>query len=247
MRLAVMLAALMAPALIAGGAATAAFATETSVVTATSVVVSAPAEGAIYAPPPALASIAPAAVAPAHPAAAPVTKVASAMAAAPKVATSAAPSTAADRTAYLNAMYLSVVPAGERAALAGEYALGYNIPGINCGTGCTDYSNNTARSSFNATFFSESVTIQRNRIAHEAAHAYGFLHFNGYATPSWAGLGGWQAQFNQLDRSFVKTYDAEAFAACVAWKETGFNNQVNQISAPCTSDAATFAIAQIPQ
>jgi hypothetical protein len=158
-----------------------------------------------------------------------------------------APKTAAARTAYINAMYVSVIPAGERAALAGHYAVGYNIPGINCGTGCTSYTNGSATSSFNATFFRESVTYQRNRIAHEAAHAYGFLHFDQYASPSWAGLGGWQAQFDQLDRSFVRTYDAEAWAACVAWKQSGFNNRVNQVRAVCTPAAGAFAIAQISQ
>jgi len=162
-------------------------------------------------------------------------------------ASAKAPASAAARTAYINTLYSSVIPAGERAALAGHYVLGYQLPGINCGTGCTSFSNGSARSSFNATFFRESVTYQRNRIAHEAAHAYGFLHFTNYATPSWAGLGGWQAQFNQLDRSFLRTFDAEAWAACVAWKETGFNNRVNQIRAVCTPAAGAFAIAQIAQ
>jgi hypothetical protein len=246
-----MLAALIAPAVLLGGTATGAFAPVSTVLTATTVVVdSTPTTSAADASSPALVSIAAAPVAPAHRAASAAVNTAAnavaAMPAAPKIIT-AVPNTAAARTAYINAMYLSVVPAGERAALASKYALGYNIPGISCGTGCTDFTNGSVRSSFNATFFSESVTIQRNRIAHEAAHAYGFLYFDQYATSSWAGLGGWQAQFHQLDRSFVKTYDAEAFAACVAWNETGYNNQVNQISAPCTADAATFAIAQIPQ
>jgi hypothetical protein len=162
------------------------------------------------------------------------------------LATARAPASAAARTAYINALYNSVVPAGERAALAGHYLLGYKLPGINCGTGCTSYSNGAVRSSFNATFFRESVTYQRNRIAHEAAHAYGFTHISNYATPSWSGLSGWQTQFNQLDRSFVRTFDAEAWAACDAWQQTGFNNKVNQVRAICTPPAGTFAIAQIP-
>jgi hypothetical protein len=166
------------------------------------------------------------------------------------VATTSAPSTtstsATSRTAYINAMYLSVVPAGERAALAGRYVLGYNLPGLACGAGCTGLFGGQARSSFNSTFFSYSVAYQRNTVAHEAAHAYGFLFISNYATPSWAAEGGWQAQFHDLDASFVRTYDAEAWAACVAWKESGFNNRVDQIKNVCTPQAATAAMAQIP-
>ena len=150
------------------------------------------------------------------------------------------------RTAYINAMYLAVVPAGQRAALAGRYALGYNLPGLGCGTGCTGLFSGQARSSFNDTFFAESLAYQRNTLAHEAAHAYGYLYFTSYSTPSWAGMGGWQAEFNSLDRSFVKTYDAEAWAACVAWQETGFNNRIDQITNVCTSRAAAAAMTQIP-
>jgi hypothetical protein len=152
---------------------------------------------------------------------------------------------ATDRTAYINAMYASVVPAGQRAAMAGRYTLGYNLPGLSCGTGCSGLFNGQARSSFNNAFFAQSITYQRNTLAHEAAHAYGFLFFHNYATPSWAGLGGWQTQFNSLDRSFARTYDAEAWAACVAWQETGFNNRVDQITNICTQPAATLAMAQI--
>ncbi len=120
------------------------------------------------------------------------------------------------------------------------------MAGLSCGTGCTGLFDGEARSSFDSTFFSESVAYQRNRIAHEAAHAYGFLFISDYASPSWAGVGGWQTQFDSLDRSFVKTYDAEAFAACVAWQESGFNNRVDQISSLCTAPAAALAMAQLP-
>jgi hypothetical protein len=166
------------------------------------------------------------------------------------VATTSAPSTtstsATSRTAYINAMYLSVVPAGERAALAGRYVLGYNLAGLACGTGCTGLFGGQARSSFDGTFFTSSLAYQRNTLAHEAAHAYGFLFIRNYATPSWAAEGGWQGQFHDLDASFVRTYDAEAWAACVAWKESGFNNRVDQIKNACTPQAATAAMAQIP-
>jgi hypothetical protein len=164
----------------------------------------------------------------------------------PATATAAAPAaTAAARAAYINAMYLSVVPAGQRAAVAGHYVLGYNLPGLSCGTGCTGLFNGQARSSFNNTFFAETLPYQRNTIAHEAAHAYGFLYIDSYATPNWTATGGWQGQFHTLDRSFVRTYDAEAWAACVAWKESGFNNRVDQITAVCTPQAAAAAIAHL--
>lgn len=143
-------------------------------------------------------------------------------------------------------MYIAVVPAGERAALAGHYTLGYDLPGLSCGTGCTGASGGQARSSFNAAFFNQSVAYQRNILAHEAAHAYGCLYIDGYATASWAGFSGWQGEFNRLDRGFVRTYDAEAWAACVAWKETGFNNRINQISSVCTASASALAMAQVP-
>jgi hypothetical protein len=158
----------------------------------------------------------------------------------------AAATTLATRTAYINAMYLAVVPADERTALAGKYVLGYNLAGLSCGTGCTGASGGQARSSFNATFFNESLAYQRNTLAHEAAHAYGFLYFDNYGVASWAGFSGWQGQFNTLDRGFVRTYDAEAWAACVAWKETGFNNRIDQIASVCTAPVAALAMAQIP-
>lgn len=149
------------------------------------------------------------------------------------------------RTAYVNTMYAAVVPARQRAALAGRYQLGYNLAGLACGTGCTGLFNGQARTSFDATFFAESRTYQRNRVAYEAAHAYGFLSFTDYTTPSWASIGGWQTQFHDLDRHFARTYDAEAWAACIAWRETGFNNRVDQIINTCTDPAATLAMAQI--
>jgi hypothetical protein len=152
----------------------------------------------------------------------------------------------ASRSAYVNAMYLAVVPAGERAALAGRYTLGYDLPGLDCGTGCTAVVDGQVRSSFNDTFFGESSAYQRNTLAHEAAHAYGFLYITAYGVASWAGAGGWQAEFNAIDRSFARTYDAEAWAACVAWKESGFNNRVDQITNVCTAPAAALAMAQIP-
>ncbi len=157
----------------------------------------------------------------------------------------AAASTVDANTAYIIAMYEAVVPAGERAALAGRYVVGYDLPGLSCGTGCTGMFGAQARSSFNAAFFAQSKAYQRNTIAHEAAHAYGFLVFANYATPSWATVGGWQAEFNAADRSFAGKYDAEAWAACVAWQESGFNNLVNQISHVCTTAAAALAVAQI--
>ena len=75
-------------------------------------------------------------------------------------------------------MYVSVVPAGERAALTGRYVLGYNLAGLSCGTGCTGLFSGQARSSFDDTFFAESLAYQHSRIAHEAAHAYGFLYIS---------------------------------------------------------------------
>jgi hypothetical protein len=165
--------------------------------------------------------------------------------AAPAKPSTPATSAAGDRAAYINAMYLSVVPAAERAAMAGRYVLGYNLPALSCGTGCTGMFGAQARSSFDDAFFTQSPSYQRNTIAHEAAHAYGFLTFADYATPSWAAVGGWQTQFHTADRSFAGSYDAEAWASCVAWKESGFNNLVNQISHVCTSQAAALAVAQI--
>lgn len=156
-----------------------------------------------------------------------------------------APAAADDHTAYINAMYLAVVPARQRAAMAGRYVVGYNLPALSCGTGCTGMFGTEARSSFNATFFAQSKAYQRNTIAHEAAHAYGFLMFGDYATPSWAAAGGWQADFHAADRSFAGKYDAEAWASCVAWQESGFNNLVNQITQVCTPQAAALAMAQI--
>ena len=147
--------------------------------------------------------------------------------------------------AYLDAMYLSVVPAGERAALDGRYVFGYNLPGLSCGTGCTNLFGGQARSSFDATFFGESLPYQRNTLAHEAAHAYGFLYFANYATPSWTAFGGWRAQFRAAAQGFIRTYDAEAWAACVAWKESGFNDPIDQIRGICTDAAATIAMANI--
>jgi hypothetical protein len=150
------------------------------------------------------------------------------------------------RTAYVNALYMSVVPGAERAALAaGHYLLGYDLVGLSCGTGCTGVIDGQVRSSFNATFFAESAAYQRNTIAHEAAHAFGFLYIGGYATPSWAAIGGWQSQFDSIDRSFASTYDAEAWAACVAWQESGFNDVVDQITHACTAPAAALAMAQL--
>jgi hypothetical protein len=161
------------------------------------------------------------------------------------VPAAAAASTVDANTAYIIAMYEAVVPAGERAALAGRYVVGYDLPSLSCGTGCTGMFGAQARSSFDAAFFAQSKAYQRNTIAHEAAHAYGFLVFANYATPSWATVGGWQAAFNAADRSFAGKYDAEAWAACVAWQESGFNNLVNQISHVCTTAAAALAVAQI--
>jgi hypothetical protein len=154
-------------------------------------------------------------------------------------------SQSAIRTAYLKRMYLAVVPKQERAKLAGHYLLGYNLPGLSCGTGCSGRFGDQARSSFDAVFFGRPVSYQRNILAHEAAHAYGFLYIRGYATASWSHSGGWQARFHHLDRAFAGTYDAEAWASCVAWKETGFNNRVLQIRSACTSAAARLAMSTI--
>ncbi len=165
---------------------------------------------------------------------------------APKTPAQTTPTAATSgRAAYVNAMYLSVVPASERAALAGRYVLGYNLPGLSCGDGCTGLFDGQVRSSFDAAFFTEPTIYQRNTVAHEAAHAYGFLYFADYAAPSWASVGGWQSQFSGLDRGFVRTYDAEAWAACVAWRQTGFNDLSQQVRGLCTSTAAELAIAHI--
>ena len=154
-------------------------------------------------------------------------------------------SVAQARTNYVTSMYRAVVPARQRAVLAGHYTLGYNLSGLSCGTGCTGSANGVVRSSFNAVFFGQPVAYQRNILAHEAAHAYGFLRIANYATPSWSRAGGWQARFHALDRSFAGHYDAEAWASCVAWKESGLNNRVIQINHPCTAAAARLAMAQI--
>ncbi len=129
--------------------------------------------------------------------------------------------------------------------MAGHYVIGYNTPGMACGTGCSGLFSGEARSSFSPTFFTVSTVYQRNLIAHEAAHAYGFLFLSAYTTASWASLTGWQAEFHNLDRSFVGTYDAEAWAACVAWGQSGFNNRINQVSNICTPQAAALALANI--
>jgi hypothetical protein len=172
----------------------------------------------------------------------------SAAVATPEVSTSRtvpASTAAAFRSAYINTMYLTVVPASQRAALAGRYVLGYDLAGLSCGTGCTGLFDGQARSSFNDVFFSESLAYQRNTLAHEAAHAYGFLFIDNYTMPSWAEVGGWQTEFNRLDRDFAGPYDAEAWAACIAWEETGFNPRINQIAHVCTPQAAATAIEHI--
>jgi hypothetical protein len=151
----------------------------------------------------------------------------------------------AARTAYINAMYVAVVPARERAALSGRYVLGYNLTGLACGTGCSGLFDGQVRSSFNSVFFSQPLAYQRNTLTHEAAHAYGFLYLADYTTPSWAATGGWQAQFHLADRGFAATFDAEAWAACVAWKESGFNARIDQATNICTPQAATLAMAHI--
>jgi hypothetical protein len=214
--------------------------TATSVVEAVPVAIvqSTPVQDAPVGTLPAAPLAAPAHAAPAAPIKT-IAKVATPDQTAPQANTSEA------RTAYINAMYLAVVPARQRAMLAGRYVLGYNLPGVGCGTGCTGLFNGQARSSFNATFFSESIAYQRNTLAHEAAHAYGFLMLTNYTTASWAGLGGWQAHFNAVDRSFAGPNDAEAWAACVAWQESGFNDRIDQIAHPCTAQAAALAMAQI--
>jgi hypothetical protein len=153
--------------------------------------------------------------------------------------------TDATRTAYVNKMYTEVVPARQRAALAGRYILGYNLAGLGCGTGCSGLFEGQARSSFNDSFFDESLAYQRNTVAHEAAHAYGYLYITNYTLASWADQGGWLAQFHALDRSFAGSYDAEAWASCVAWQESGFNDRVDQITAICTPQAAAAATNQI--
>jgi hypothetical protein len=171
-----------------------------------------------------------------------------AVAPAAPAATNAAPAAAAapdSRNAALAALYVSVVPAAERAALAGRYVIGYNLPGLNCGNGCTGLFSGQARSSFNAAFFTLGTSYQRNILAHEAAHAFGFLFIANYATPDWSASGGWQAQFHAAHRGFVRTYDAEAWAACVAWSQTGFNNVIEQVTGPCTAQAASLAVAQL--
>ena len=84
-----------------------------------------------------------------------------------------AASIAGHRTACINAMYVQVVPSSERASLAGRYTLGYDLPGLDCGTGCTGVTNGRARSSFDAAFFLEPLPYQRSSLAHEAAHAFG--------------------------------------------------------------------------
>jgi hypothetical protein len=149
--------------------------------------------------------------------------------------------------AYLTAMYVSVVPAAERAALDGRYVFGYDLPGLACGTGCSGLFGGQARSSFDASFFALSTGYQRNTLAHEAAHAYGFLYLPGYTTESWQGSGGWMTQFHDAAAGFVRTYDAEAWAACVAWQETGFNNRIDQVRGICTGAAAAIAMDPIDQ
>ena len=152
---------------------------------------------------------------------------------------------ATSKASYLHSMYLSVVPARQRAALAHHYVLGTNLRGLSCGTGCTGVTAGQVRTSFAARFFAQPRAYQRNILAHEAAHAYGFLHIDNYATPSWSRARGWQGRFHVLDRGFAGHYDAEAWASCVAWKESGFNNRVVQIAHRCTPRAASLAMAQI--
>ncbi len=199
----------------------------------------------VAAPPEASVSSAPRPAAPAAPPApaapdAPVAPVAPVAPAAP-----AAPAQSW-QLSQIQALFNSVVPAAERAALPASWVLTYNDPRESCGDGCTGIIDGHLETSFTPAFFNQSSTYQRNTMAHEIAHAYGYSHWSLYAYPSWAGLAGWLGQFHVLDRGFAGQYDAEAWASCVAWKESGFNNRVDQIAAPCTEQAAALAMAQIP-
>jgi hypothetical protein len=147
--------------------------------------------------------------------------------------------------AYLTAMYLSVVPAGERAALDRHYVFGVNLPGLVCGSGCSGMFGAQARPSFDGYFFAMSISYQRNTLAHEAAHAYGLLYLPGYADQELVGLGRLDGGVPQRGSELAGSYDAEARAACVTWKESGFNTRVDQVRAVCTESAASLAMTSI--
>ncbi len=146
----------------------------------------------------------------------------------------------------INALYNSTVPAWERAALAGHYTLAYNDPRVRCGTGCTGFvSAGQVESSFLPSFFRLSTRNQRDGIAHEAAHAYGFLYLQRYSAASWAPATNWQASFDAMDRSMVRTYDGEAFATCVVAAEVDRNWRPAQVRKVCPVALAHWVIAQI--
>ncbi len=152
----------------------------------------------------------------------------------------------ASRLAKLVALYDTAVPAWERAALRGHYVITYADPHLACGTGCTALvSPGHVESSFSAALFSSSSRTQRDGIVHEAAHAYGFLYLQQYAAPSWAATSGWQASFDALDRTFVRTYDAEAFATCMVAAEVDRNWRPDQVRAACPRPVATWVLAHV--
>jgi hypothetical protein len=159
------------------------------------------------------------------------------------------PRTSAQKVAYITALYDRYVVKGERAQLANHYRVQYNTFRCSGGNdaGCTwNKGGGQVVTSFQPVFFTYTAAAQRNIVAHEAAHAFGFLHIVNYTTPSWAGQSAlWQRQFHALDRGFARTYDAEAYAACVAWKETGVNVALVQTKAPCTQAAAALALKHI--
>jgi hypothetical protein len=159
------------------------------------------------------------------------------------------PRSTAQKVAYITALYDTYVVKGERAQLASHYRVQYNAFRCNGGNdaGCTwNKGGGQVVTSFQPVFFTYTAPAQRNIVAHEAAHAFGFLHIANYTMPSWAAQSAlWQRQFHALDRGFARTYDAEAYAACVAWKETGVNVALVQTKAPCTQAAAALALKHI--
>jgi hypothetical protein len=159
------------------------------------------------------------------------------------------PRTTAQKVAYIINLYDTYVVKDERAHLANHYRVQYNTFRCNGGNdaGCTwNKGGGQVVTSFQPVFFTYTAAAQRNIVAHEAAHAFGFLHIVNYTTPSWAGQSAlWQRQFHALDRGFARTYDAEAYAACVAWKETGINVTLVQTKAPCSQAAAALALKHI--
>lgn len=151
------------------------------------------------------------------------------------------------KVAHIIDLYDTYVVKRERAHLANHYTITFNT--FTCAgqqDGCTKRVSATqSATSFSPHFFTLSLPAQRNIVAHEAAHGYGFVNIALYGLPNWSGVSAWQTRFHSLDRSFAGQYDAEAYAACVGWKESGVNMNLVQTDGPCTPAAAAVALSHV--